>query len=399
MTAQHSQAGQQGASPPAAPGPAHRGGELAAILGSITAVGITLGITAPLFSVLLDRMGLSALMVGLNGSVGVGATLLATPLVPRMLRRCGAVPLMLVGIGLTAAALLAAGFLRTAPLWFGLRFVIGVGLSLHWVVSETWLNDATPDDHRGLVAGLYSALLGIGFAAGPLIVRGVGVSGLAAFIIGAGLVVAAAVPLLFIRKVPAVASHPLGGQFLAVLRQAPIIMLASVASGFVESAMTTLLPVYGLRLHMSEAKAVEVLAVATLGAVFAQLPVGWIGDRAGRRETLVSCALAGIGTAALLPVWLSSPVLLWVDLFLWGGAVMSFYTLALALLGETFQGSKLAAATSVLVLTYCLGSIAGPMVSGVVMDGFGPQGFVMTMVAASTVLALAASLRLRAPHF
>ncbi|HYW75610.1 MAG TPA: MFS transporter [Gammaproteobacteria bacterium] len=399
MTAQHSRTAHQGGSPPHSPVSGHRGGELAAILGSITAVGVTLGITAPLFSVLLDRMGLSALMVGLNGSVGVIATLLATPLIPRLLRRWGAVPLMLAGILLTAMALLAAGFLRSPSLWFGLRFLIGVGLSLHWVVSETWLNDATPDRHRGLVAGLYSALMGIGFAVGPLIVRGVGVDGLAAFVIGAALVIAAGLPLLFMRKVQTVATHPHDGEFMAVLRQAPVIMLASVASGFVESAMTSLLPVYGLRLHMSEARSVELLAVATLGAVLVQLPIGWIGDRLGRREALLGCAVVGAGTAALLPAWLSTPVLLWTDLFLWGGAVMSFYTLALALLGETFQGSRLASATSALVVTYALGSIAGPTVSGVAMDRLGPQGFVITMLATAALLAAASALRLRSRRF
>ncbi len=399
MTAQQSQTPHQGTLPPRSPANDQRGPELAAILGSITAVGVTLGITAPLFSVLLDQMGLSALMVGLNGSIGVIATLLATPLVPRLLRRFGAVPLMLAGIALTAMALLAAGFLRSPSLWFGLRFLIGVGLSLHWVVSETWLNDATPDKHRGLVAGLYSALLGIGFAVGPLIVRWVGVSGLSAFVIGAALVIAAGLPLLFIRKAQTVASHPLGGEFTTVLRQAPVIMLASVASGFVESAMTSLLPVYGLRLDMGEARAVELLAVATLGAVFVQLPVGWIGDRLGRREVLLACAVVGAGTAVLLPAWLSSPLLLWTDLFLWGGAVMSFYTLALALLGEAFQGRRLASATSALVVTYCLGSIAGPTVSGVAMDRLGPQGFVLTMAATAVLVAMAATLRLRARRF
>ena len=48
---------------------------LAAMFGSITAVGVTLGLSTPLFSVVLDRMGLSASMVGFNTSVGVGATL------------------------------------------------------------------------------------------------------------------------------------------------------------------------------------------------------------------------------------------------------------------------------------------------------------------------------------
>ena len=373
--------------------------ELAAILGSVAAVGMTLGITTPLFSVLLDRMGLDAAVVGLNSSVGVGATLLTAPLAPWLLRRAGPVPVMLSGIALSAIGIFVAGCVRSAWLWFVLRFIIGIGLSLHWVISETWLNEATTDANRGLVTGLYSALLGIGFALGPLIVRWAGVDGLAPFAIGAGLVLLAGTPLLRLRgRVPA-AGHSYSGGAVAVLTAAPVIMLASVCSGFVDSASLALLPIYGLRLHMSGSAAIQLLAVATLGAVVMQLPVGWIGDRLGRRGTLIGCALVGAASAAALPVSLGVPGLLWGVVFVWGGAVVSFYTLALALLGDTFRGPSLAKANSALVITYCLGSIAGPPATGAAMDWMGPQGFVAVMIAVSCVLAGSALSRLRAPRF
>jgi MFS family permease len=113
---------------------------LLAILTSITAVGVTLGITAPLFSVALAHMGLDSALVGLNTSLGVAATLVTAPFVPRLLARLSPVPIMFGGILLSAGVLLGAGYLRTAGLWFLLRFVIGIGMSLHWVISETCIN-------------------------------------------------------------------------------------------------------------------------------------------------------------------------------------------------------------------------------------------------------------------
>jgi len=372
---------------------------LIAMLGSITAVGITLGITAPLFSVLLDRMGLDTATVGLNTSLGVGATLITAPLVPWLLTRFGAVPVMLCGIVLSAGGIVTAGYLQIAWLWFPLRFVIGIGMSLHWVISETCVNQFSSEAKRGLVAGVYSSLFGLGFAAGPLIVRATGVDGLAPFLISAGLVLAAAIPLIWMRGAAPAMGHQHGQTMASVLHLAPVIMLASVVSGFVDSATLALLPLYGLRVGMDAGTAIELVAISTFGAVALQLPIGWVADRFGRRATLIGCALSGALTVAILPAVLHVTWLLWLVLFLWGGGVVAFYTLALALLGGAFRGTAAAKANTALVIAYCLGSIAGPPAAGGAMDWLGPHGFVVVMALVACLLVAVALPRLRATRF
>lgn len=372
---------------------------LTAMFGSITAVGVTLGLSTPLFSIALDRMGLSASMVGFNTSVGVGATLVAAPLVPWLLRRVGAVGLMLGGIVLSAAGLLVAGYLHDAWLWFVIRFVIGVGMSLHWVISETWINHVASDGSRGLVAGTYSALMGLGFAIGPVILGATGSEGVLPFVISALVVMLAGIPLLGVRRASPSMEHQPGQTTLGVLVLAPVIMLASVISGFVDTATLALLPVYGLQVGMDEATAVLQLTVATVGGVILQLPIGWLGDRFGRRQVLVGCAALKALTVAALPGVLEIPWLLWPLLFVWGGVMIAFYTLALALMGTRFRGVTLAKATSALVITYCVGSIAGPLAIGGAMDRFGPPGFIVGMVAVSAFLAVIAAARMRSTRF
>lgn len=372
---------------------------LTAMFGSITAVGVTLGLSTPLFSIVLDRMGLSASMVGFNTSVGVGATLVAAPLVPWLLRHVGAVGLMMGGIVLSAAGLLVAGYLHEAWLWFLIRFVIGVGMSMHWVISETWINHVASDSSRGLIAGIYSALMGLGFAIGPVILGLTGSEGVLPFAVSALIVMLAGIPLLGVRRASPSMEHQPGQTTLGVLVLAPVIMLASVISGFVDTATLALLPVYGLQVGMDEATAVLQLTTATVGGVVLQLPIGWLGDRFGRRQVLVACAALKALTVAALPAVLDVAWLLWPLLFVWGGVMIAFYTLALALMGTRFRGDTLAKATSALVITYCLGSIAGPLAIGGAMDRFGPPGFIVGMVAVSAFLAVIAAVRMRSTRF
>jgi MFS family permease len=95
-------------------------------------------------------------------------------------------------------------------------------------------------------------------------------------------------------------------------------------------------------------------------------------------------------TVLLLPYVLDLTLMLWAVLFLWGGTTVAFYTLALALLGESFRGTTLAKANSTLVIAYCLGSIVGPPATGGAMDWVGPNGFIIVMAAASVLLIVGA---------
>lgn len=380
-------------------GTASARGMLVAILVSITLMGTTIGLTLPLFSIAFDRMGFDASVVGLGASIQVGAVLVMVPLVPWLVWRLGAIPVMVWGIILAATGIVAAAHLHSVSLWLITRFVVGAGTAVHWVVCETWLNQIATDVNRGLVAGFYSALMAIGFATGPAILGVTGSEGLLPYLIGAGLMLAAVVPLLCVRGETPTLAHEQGQRFAGVLATAPVVILAALVSGFVDNATLALLPVYGLRLGMTETAAVLQITVATVGAVLLQIPLGWLGDRIGRRRVLVGCAAIKTAAVALLPVVVDQPALLWTVLFVWGGVAVAFYTLALALLGETFRGTSLAKATSVLVITYCLGSVIGPLGIGGMMDWMGEGGFVVGMVAVSALLAVTGLLRMHAQRF
>lgn len=59
----------------------------------------------------------------------------------------------------------------------------------------------------------------------------------------------------------------------------------------------------------------------------------------------------------------------------------------------------LAKATAALVITYCLGSVIGPLVIGGAMDWLGPGGFIAGMAATSLLLTVVVVTRLRSERF
>jgi MFS family permease len=169
---------------------------------------------------------------------------------------------------------------------------------------------------------------------------------------------------------------------------APIVMLAAVVAGLIESADVTLLPLLGMRSGLTEHRSLLLVTVFLFGNVVLQLPIGALADRMGRRRTLAACAAISVVGPLLLPATMAIPTLMWALLFLWGGTMYGFYTQGVALLGESFTTRDLAAANTVFVMIYCAGGAVGPSLGGLAMDLWKPTGFVVFVSASALLLLL-----------
>lgn len=344
---------------------------LAAVLASILAVGVTFGIATPLLSLLIERTGQGAVMAGANAAIGTVAVVLAAPFVPRLVRALGVLGAMYAGISVSTVAILLFPMTDNIWLWFVFRFFLGAGMAVLWVVGETWLNATVSPGNRGLVSGIYSTLLGVGFAAGPLVIAGVGVEGHLPFTVGAVLLLISALPLVLARRLAPRGVGEEEGGLLRTLFMAPMIMAAVFVCGFIDMAILALLPLYGLRAGLDEGGALILLTVLISGTTVMQLPIGWAADRLGRFHLLIACAVVGTLTPLLMPVSMGNDLLLWPVLFLWGGTTVSLYTIGLAMLGDRFGPDQLPAANAMMVIAYCMGSIVGPPVTGAAMEAWG----------------------------
>ena len=366
---------------------------MVAVIASVAGVGLSLGFTMPLIALILERDGHSATMIGLNSAISSLAMLVVAPLLPRLMGRIGTLPALYLGIAVAVAALLMMPLLPSLGAWFVLRFVLGLGNAIHWVVSETWINTVADERNRGRVVGAYVTVLAAGLACGPLLIGITGIDGVVPFVTGAGLIAAAALPLLFAGggapPVPAEAPSAL----MAAAHRAPALMAVALLIGFTHIMVFALLPVYGVRLGLGQDTAVRMLSVFLAGSVVLQVPIGWLADRLGREAMLAAEAAVGLAGALALPLALED-ALLWPLLFLWGGAVMGHYTVGLSLLGERFRSGQMASAMAAFVMIYELGSLIGPVAAGAAMDILGTAGLPLTLALGfATLLALALATR------
>ncbi len=66
-----------------------------------------------------------------------------------------------------------------------------------------------------------------------------------------------------------------------------------------------------------------------------------------------------------------------------------FYTQGIALLGESYPHADLADANTVFVMVYCVGGLVGPLLGGLAMDCWRPNGLLVFLSIAPLLLAAA----------
>ncbi|MDF2764997.1 MAG: major facilitator superfamily 1 [Rhodospirillales bacterium] len=372
-------------------GRAERWRSLVAVIASVFGVGVSFGALVPLIALILERRGVDAAVIGLNSAMFPLAVLLFTPHLPHVAARLGTMASMLLGLAVTVGAVLLLPILPQLWAWFALRFVIGAGVALHWLVSETWMNLVATERNRGTIMGVYATVLAGGFALGPVLLQVTGTEGWFPFLFAAAAIAASALPLLLgIGLAPPLSAHR-GRSMWRMLRLAPVAMAAALAGGLTDAAAFVLLPLYGLRVGFEESTAVLLLTVFTAGNLVLQIPIGWLADRVPRRRVLMGCACVGVIGSALLPATLGSPALLWALLFIWGGTIFAFYTVGLSLLGQSFPAGQFAAANASFIVLYELGSVTGPVIGGAAMDVMGPHGMLVMVGGAALGFLLVAA--------
>ena len=356
---------------------------LAAAIGSISVVGIAIGLGVPLLSVVLEQRGHSATMIGLNTAAAGLASIAAAPIATPLGARFGVVPTLAVSMFVGALSFMGFHYATEFWMWFPLRALLHIALTVVFILSEYWINVSAPPRRRGMVLGIYATMLSLGFALGPWIFAQIGSQGLRPFAVAFGLVMAGMLPVLFAwRQSPRI---PRGGsgegnRFLRYIWLVPTATAAVFVFGAVETGGFALFPLYASKIGYPEADAALLLSMIGLGNVLFQVPLGMLSDRIGdRRRVLVACAVAGLAGMVLMPLVAQNWTLMAALLLVWGGAVAALYTVGLAHLGSQLHGRDLASANAAFVFCYGIGMLAGPQMIGLGLDAFGPPGFGWTI--------------------
>ena len=348
------------------------------IVSMISMAGVTFGITMPLSTLTLKSWGISSTMIGLNSAMPALSAVLTTPFMPKFINYWGQKNVIRFCLVLVATCCICLPLFPDLFSWFILRFLLGAGGTGIWLLSEVWINGFAEDHNRGKIIGAYSALLSLGFIVGVLMFSVIGVESNTAFYLAAGFVLIAAIPVWTMSDLPTnEMADDISMWNHMVL--SPGLMGSSWMMGFLYAATAYLLPIFALQFDLNYAQSSRTIAWLGSGELAMPLFVGWFADKIDKRKLMIFIALVTIATLSIMPFVFEAPFMRLATLFVLGGAIMSFYSLGLTILGQKFKGSLLASANASFIFFLCLGEIIGPPVIGTAMDLFGTFAFGWSM--------------------
>ena len=353
---------------------------IAALIGCISIYGITSSLLTPLLSIILESRKIPSSIIGGLAMIAPAGLIIGAFAVSRFMRNFGGRSLLFFGVTFEIVLIIALMNSSSIFTWFVIRFMGGLADSLLFVVTETWIMEITPKEKRGKIMGFYNSILMMSFALGPLIITFSGTKGILPFIICIFLLISAGIPLLWVdRYVPKSIEKP-RFNVISFAFVAPLLALGCFVVAFQDLAITSLMPIYGLRLGMEESSATLMLFFGIAGGALLQFPIGWVADKIGAKKVLIFCSLAGLVGTIIWPLIVSMQFLLWTVLFLWWGFFAGVTTVTMILAGSWFKGSELATAMAALGVFWGLGAFVGPFVSGAIMDIWDPYGLPLTLV-------------------
>lgn len=232
--------------------------------------------TWPVLALILNRQGFDGTFIGLSSAGQSVAVFLALPLTPRLLARWGFIRTAATGIGVAVVMLLLLPLFPDVLSWTLIRFVLGASTVVFYTACEIWVNRLALEESRGRTIGLFGFLWSAGFTAGPLIIAWTGSEGWAPFIVAAALMAIAALPLLSMAEPPATGTDPAPAglsAFIRFMRLAPAALAAALLLGAVDYATDAFLPLYALHHGLPQAAALALLTVLLAGYTVAHIPL------------------------------------------------------------------------------------------------------------------------------
>lgn len=273
--------------------------------------------------------------------------------------------------------------------WATLRLVSGFAFYAMLIVLESWLNEKSSSEDRGKILAIYTIVFFLALALGQLLLI-LEMSSNTIFILGSILVLWSLV-LVAVTRVTQPVLKPFERYSMPkLLSIAPLALVGSFIGGVFVGAFYTMLPLYVLNLF-DQPKVVSLfMTITILGGLMAQLPVGMLSDRLGRRKMLAWSGFFSVGVLLLmliLPlIWRDSVALLYTVGFLLGVSLFSIYPLSVARANDVFdENTDLVEISRTLLFSYGFGSFIAPLVLGFVL-GFSATAFFIVLALFALVL-------------
>jgi MFS family permease len=284
----------------------------------------------------------------------------------------------------TIAALMAISVLipiisSNIILWSICRFIQGFCIASLFVIIESWVLSSYPDNIRGKALSHYMIVLYGSYAIGQLFFLNPTIDSSFLFCFTAILINASIIPLSSFPVTPPMVEEQGKISLKHAIRASAAGFLGCVVSGMLISTIIGILPVYAQEISHNSTNVAFAMFSVFIAGVLTQYPISYLADKFDRQKlqislnlvfTLVLIIFMYLQYTNKIGVFLLPVVTAIVGIF-----SFSIYPLSTHLICENLKKSEIIKGIELVMISYGVGSIIGPLYIAYSMRIFGPMGF------------------------
>ena len=357
------------------------------LFAGLSLIGLAVGVQGSLLGVRATLEGFDDFLIGLLMSCYFAGFLAGSLLTPKMIQRVGHIRIFAALSAVASVTILIHSIYVEPWAWALMRLFTGFAFSTIYVVSESWLNQASTNANRGQILSIYTAILLAGICAGQFMLNLANPLDFTLFILISVMVSVAAVPILLSVVITPTIEDSDRVTIRHLWYRTPMGVTGIVLSQWVSSILFGMGAVYATKLGFTMYQVANFMGAMMAGGMILQWPLGKLSDMIDRRWVMGFACLCAVGFALLISRESEASLKLYGLIFAFGGCSLSLYSIVVALTNDHLRPSEIVPASGTIVLISGLTSITGPITAVFWLQIFGLQSFFVLLASCLLLLA------------
>lgn len=315
-------------------------------------------------TIALEANGLTEFYIGIVHSSGYLGLLIASLYAEKIIKRVGHIRNFCLASSIVAATIILQSFYVDFYLWVICRFISGAGMASLMVTIESWLISESSVENRGKTLSVYMITYYCSQALGPQMFHIININDLTPYLAAAILAILANVPVTLTYKAnPTIPETP-DLEISEVYKINTYGFLGCFVSGLILSSLYSFMPKY---IYDNNFSIAWMMSALICGGFILQWPFGKISDSFNREKILFFLSISIIVPAVAIIMFPASTYS-YLFLFIMGGLSFALYPISIAAVCDFIENKCIIKTTGVLLFSYALGSVAGPILVSIAID-------------------------------
>jgi MFS family permease len=293
-----------------------------------------------------------------------------------LVKRVGHVRVFLAMTALGSSAPLVHGLVLNPIAWGLLRMLTGFCFAVLYLVIESWLNESSTNENRGVVFSTYVMISLSVLAAGQMMTLLYEPTGFQLFAIASVLVSLGAIPVALSTAPTPAQPQSVELNLPKLYRISPAASIGCLTTGLANGAFWSLAPLFTQSVSSQTSLAAWFMTATVIGGALSQWPLGYASDKFGRRKVLLGAAVIGVVISTFVFNAMDNLTFVTTNIvgLAWGAIAFPLYAISVAHANDYVDADDYVMVSSGLLLLYGVGAIVGPFAASALMTATDASG-------------------------